>query len=193
MMMDINSPKYNYAQLVNLSPPKRYSKKVFVKSLKQKQFHIHNRENFNKPQGGLWSSTYHSSGLFNSDWIQWCAEICQADWIGHDNILLEIKKTARIFTIHSFQDLKNLYSLYPVDIYGSTYQRDYTICYLDFENIRKDYDIIWMTDEGQHMTRYTEHFGDNKRLDLYGWDCESSLILNNVVNRFKKVTTRKRS
>jgi hypothetical protein len=112
------------------------------------------------------------------------------EWIGHDNILLEIKDDARICKIDSEKDVINLYSIYPNN-YPSPHT-GYMGCFLDYEKMKKEFDIIWLTPLGQQETRYHIQIpGNNGNIDLYGWDCESSLILNNVVNRFKKITTTK--
>tara|TARA_Y100001951_G_C11163793_1_gene196292 strand:- start:19 stop:576 length:558 start_codon:yes stop_codon:yes gene_type:complete len=184
--MHKDSPKYNYSQLVNLSPPKRYNKKIFKAFLKEKQFYIINKDGYNKPKNGLWSSTYHPDEEYISDWIEWCATNLQECWIGQDNILLDINRDSKIFRIDEYQDLKNLYSLYP----NPKNNRGF----LDYAQIKNDWDIIWLTMKGQYETHWTEPaLGfTSTRLDLYGWDSESSLILNNVVDRFKKITTRKR-
>ena len=193
-MMDINNPRYNYSQLVNLQPPKRFNRKVFKTFLRQ-GFHISNKE-ANKPLGGLWSSTYTPYKHHQSDWIEWCTWD-MPEWIGRDNILLEIKDDARIYRINSEKDLTNLYSIYPNN-YPSAHT-GYMGCFLDYEKIKKEFDIIWLTPLGQQETRYhidmkgewNDGIRYDRYLDLYGWDCESSLILNNVVNRFKKITTTK--
>mgnify|MGYP003632039741 FL=1 len=167
---------YIYSQLINLSPPKKYNKKVFNRTLRQ-GFDIVNRNSFNKPSGGLWTSTYRPYDENQSRWIEWCHENMQSDWVGNDCILIEISQDARIFKIDEYQDLKNLYALYPLNTGADTTR------HIDFEKIKPDWDIIWLTGYGQWQTR------NSSVLNLYGWDCESSLILNNVVNRFKKITT----
>ena len=43
--------------------------------------------------------------------------------------------------------------------------------YLDFEKIAENYDAIWLTEKGMQETRWSNP-------DLYGWDCETFLILN---------------
>jgi hypothetical protein len=188
--------KYNYSQLVNIQPPKRFNRKTF-KSFLHHKWYIINRES-NKPLGGLWSSTYTPDRDHQSEWIEWCAWD-MPEWIGHDNMLLEIKDDARIYKIDTEKDLSHLYWLYP-----SNYEHPhngYMGCFLDFTKIAKEFDIIWLTAKGQSETRYhIEMPGEwnngmryDRHIDLYGWDCESSLILNNVVNRFKKITTTNRS
>jgi hypothetical protein len=168
--------KYNYAQLINIQPPKRFNRKVFSRGLRQ-QFDIVNKSSFNKPLGGLWTSTYQPYGEYQSRWIEWCYDNSQKDWVGHDCALLEISQDAKIFKINEYQDLKNLYSLYPLNTGATGYK------HINFEKMKPDWDIIWLTDFGQVDTR------NSSVLNLYGWDCESSLMLNNVVNRFKKITT----
>ena len=161
---------------MNLSPSNRYDKKVFNRALRQ-QFDITNKTSFNKPLGGLWTSTYQPYGEYQSRWIEWCYENIQKDWVGNDCILLDINQDARIFRIDEYQDLKNLYSLYPLNTGADRTKQ------LDFEMMKPDWDIIWLTHKGQLNTMRSSV------LNLYGWDCESSLFLNNKVNRFKKITT----
>jgi len=185
--------EYNYQQLVNLCPPKNYSKEVFNwyrDDLSEKyMFNIELRSRFNKPNGGLWSSTYTPNEPEDSQWIRWCRENCQENWVGRDSILLEIKPTARIWTINSQEELLNLYRLYPsVVTFGNG-------CYIDYVEVAEDWDIIHLTEEGEFLCRYPRIFvggQQNIELNLYGWDCESSLILNDVINRFKRIKTRRK-
>ena len=183
--------KYKYQQLVNLSPPKTYSKRIFNAFRdeydEKYMFNIKLRDRFNKPTGGLWSSTYTPLADEDSKWIEWCKDNCQEDWVGKHSILLEIKSNARIFTIDSQDDLLNLYRLYP----------RVTFCdqkYIDYYEVQKDWDIIHLTEDGEWVCRHPRIYtGLNKNIELslYGWDCESSLILNDVINRFKKIKTRR--
>ena len=148
-------------------------------------FNISNRQSFNKPNGGLWSSSYTPNNPDISDWIRWCRENCQKNWVGRDSILLEIEPDARIWTINSQDDLLNLYRLYPRVTFGK--QK-----YIDYVEVAKDWDIIHLTEDGEWVCRYPRIWINKHHdieLNLYGWDCESSLILNDVINRFKRIKT----
>ena len=53
--------------------------------------------------------------------------------------------------------------------------------FIDYEEMAKEYDAIWLTVNGQWDTRLPEMDGnydiDGSSINLYGWDCESLLIL----------------
>lgn len=193
--------KYNYQQIILLSPPRRYDSAFFKSDLKNGRFKIRNKEYGGiKPEKGLWTSTYEpfmikkhwrhgKDAVFVSEWHEWCFSD-MPDWIGRECILLTVMNTAKIFTIDTYEDLKELYKKYPAVKISSNGWGQYEVskggfqdnC-LDFEKMKKDFDILWLTSNGQSETRMSH------QLNLYGWDSESSLMLNNVVQTFKKVPT----
>lgn len=110
-----------------------------------------------KPSGGLWASPKDSK----FGWRDWCAS---EDYDGSDfsksfEFDLDDK---RIYVIDSLDDLKKL----PMQGGYAAYKE-----YIDFEKCATMYDAILLTEEGQWKTRMTEP-------GLYGWDCESLIILN---------------
>jgi hypothetical protein len=121
---------------------------------------IKNR-NFVKPSGGLWASPVES----DYGWRHWCtAEEYQVD---------SLKKSftfwyeGNVLVIDDFIDLSKIVWR-EVDEYRS-------IKYPDFEEmLRRGVDAIWLTNRGQWETR--DHWGSGR--SLYGWDCESVLIMN---------------
>lgn len=124
-------------------------------------------ESWVKPAGGLWTSTYNGT---SSDWLSWCkaeafSPSSNTDWKMH---LLTPTEDSRLLVIETLADLEEIYDIYP-DV-EATYK-----CVLDFERLADICDGIHLTEEGQWNTR----FGDRGRiiggLDLYGWDCESTL------------------
>lgn len=177
---------YPTAQLINLSPPKKYNRRIFNKQIRTTQFIVENNHaNYtNKPFGGLWTSTYNMFDYnYQSEWIEWCNDN-QDNWIGHTNVLIEVDTCARVFTIDCVQDMKGLYFLYP--------DKDEKSARIDWVKVQKDWDIVHLTSAGSWLCSspyYIKSYNRNKPLSLYGWDCESSLMLNNVINRFKKITT----
>lgn len=112
-----------------------------------------------KPQGGLWSSPQDAK----YGWKAWC--------IDNDyGVLASYFKfdytSSNIYVIDGVDDLKALprYAKY-----------DWAI-YLDFEHIvRLGIDAIHLTEHGERTTRYLH---TNAMPMMYGWDCESVLILN---------------
>ena len=129
---------------------------------------------YNKPEGGLWSSTYTSNKPYFSEWQKFCIED-YADGLNDHMTIFEIKDNTRIYQIDSYDDLKILH-----DNYGEK-----AIAYIttfDFEKMANDYDIIHMTTKGQRETRLS------LPLCLYGWDVECSLIMNfNCIKEFSIV------
>jgi hypothetical protein len=112
-----------------------------------------------KPRGGLWTSPVDSE----YGWKDWC----EGENYGHcdesNSFRLQLKSDARILKIDSLEDLLKL----PMKDFNGLPSK-----YPDFECLSKKYDAIWLTVDGQNETRHS--FPNN----LYGWDCESVLILN---------------
>lgn len=108
-----------------------------------------------KPHGGLWTSTWTGDG---SDWTRWCEDdgfrVPSEEWSG---LLLTPCADARIYTIDDIDDLRALVRQYPAGDVA------------DYVAVAREFDAIHLTDAGQWATRMTLD------LDLYGWDCESTV------------------
>lgn len=109
-----------------------------------------------KPSGGLWASPVESSW----GWRHWCeSEEWGVDRLGES---FEFDYEGSFVVIDSLPDLESL----PVNefiLFG---------LYPDFEAIeRHGADAIHLTEKGQDETQ----FGNP---NLYGWDCESVLVMN---------------
>lgn len=115
-----------------------------------------------KPKGGLWISPVNS----NWGWKDWCESKNFRDCDLANSFQLKLKSTANVFVIDSYSDLKNA-PLIDLKI-GEHYHKQY----LDFELLAKTYDAIWLTEKVQNETHLS------RPLSLYGWDCESVLIMN---------------
>jgi hypothetical protein len=123
--------------------------------------------------GGLWTSTFHEQ--HGSGWIQWCLDEdfhCVRQNPTWHTWLLDPEPTARIYEIDSYADLQALVEAYPQTEhhedrgYGSGSESRPA-----WHLIAKEFDGVRLTDEGQWATRLSNP------LDLYGWDCESTLWL----------------
>lgn len=123
---------------------------------------VSNKEYFNKPYGGLWTSTYRPE-THDSEWVEWCRD----EAFGNVNSLawhvLTPKADARIYTVNTLDDLHKLCHTYRLAC-----EYEYLTC-LDFETMSREYDGIHLTSNGQVETRLS--YPEN----LYGWDVESTL------------------
>jgi len=121
---------------------------------------IRNKPMFPKPFGGLWTSPENST----YGWKHWCTdESFHTETLQYHFVLELISK--KVLVIDTLEDLMKLPLLNP-HVPGVHFLR-----YPNFERLAKKYDAIHLTEEGQHRTRLTEP-------NLYGWDCESVLIMN---------------
>jgi len=132
---------------------------------KEYQPHLINpikNDNWVKPKGGLWTSPINS----NWGWKDWCESENFRDCNEANSFKLKFKNDAKIMLIDSLKDLLNL----PKRIidYGNNCKREYP----DFELLATICDAIWLTEKGQNETHLSYPNS------LYGWDCESVLILN---------------
>jgi hypothetical protein len=143
-----------------------------------------------KPTGGLWSSTYTPNNKYISGWHEFCSIEFETGIANSPyKIIFDISKNARIYTINSQEDLISLIDNYGYYLDQATKVLEElgtkpTYLCLDFENLAKHFDVIHLTEEGQWRTRMPLK---NMAYNLYGWDVESSLILNINVIKNQKV------
>lgn len=116
----------------------------------------------NKPEKGtgLWASPLNSS----YGWKDWCYEEGFRKCEESNSFVFTLKESAKVLTIDKKEDLIGL----------PTCSTRYGI-QLDFEKLSKEFDAILLTEEGQYRTRH------GHPINLYGWDCECILVLNNVI------------
>ena len=120
-------------------------------------------ENFwKKPKGGLWTSPISSS----FGWKQWCEAEDFRECTGLNSFNLKFKRDSSVLIIDSYEDLSKLPH---IDIESRSNDK----C-LDFELLNNTFDAIWLTENGLYETNNLWSGGFN----LYGWDCESILIMN---------------
>ena len=111
---------------------------------------------FVKPKGGLWASPVDSSW----GWADWCEE----ENFGSLDESFNLDFVGNLLVIDNYDDLdalpwiEGMYRAFP------SFQ---CLCVGGFY-----YDAIHLTVRGERETRYS------RPRSLYGWDCESVLILN---------------
>jgi hypothetical protein len=118
-------------------------------------------DNWTKPKGGLWTSPIDSKW----GWKDWCKSEDFRECDESNSFRLIFNIDAKILIIDSFKDLIKL----PMCVFlCGSYQKEFP----DFEFLATQYDAIWLTEKGLNETHLSHP------INLYGWDCESVLILN---------------
>lgn len=116
-----------------------------------------------KPEGGFWASRI--DALFG--WKEWCID--RKYKIDLDNsMVFSLSKDARILIIDNHKILEDLPK-------NERQQKHINMCaILDFERLSKEYDAIEvLISEDDELLYY-----------LYGWDCDSILIMNpNIIEK----------
>ncbi len=121
------------------------------------KFEAVTNKTFIKPSGGLWASPVDSK----FGWADWCRQ----ESFGDLTSSFEFSYTGNILIIDTVTDLEDMLWFKPEPLHW--------IEIPDFEAIRETgIDAIWLTESGQWATRLSDP------RNLYGWDCESVLILN---------------
>lgn len=122
---------------------------------------VENRPYFTKPYGGLWASPVDAK----YGWKDWCAETDFAECKAENSFTFTLCDSANVIHIKSVADLQIL----PQQNNERRLAFDYC---LDFEEmLRKGIDAVEL------------HLSEDKELyfELYGWDCDSILVLNKEV------------
>lgn len=118
-----------------------------------------------KPIGGIWGSTYLKDQEISSDWERWCISE-NFEYNREEAVIFTLRKDAKVYEIDSVEDLNLLAMVY--NVHGNCMP-----LMLDFEAIvAAGIDAIHLTEKGQAETRFSRPYS------LYGWDVESWLILN---------------
>ncbi len=117
---------------------------------------------FSKPAGGFWASPANSE----IGWKHFLDATGWAEYNEENSFSFQLQKECRLCVIDSFKDLENLPSLTAFE--HPLLKQSFP----DFEKIKESYDAILLTPRGFFETKHSFH------LSLWGWDCESLLILN---------------
>lgn len=118
-----------------------------------------------KPKGGIWASPVESG----YGWKEWCdgAEFENLEKMVKVEMKIDIEK---FIVIDKHSDMNKL--PWYVRIPGTRIE------FIDFEKlVNEGIEGIHLTEQGEKKTRFPYIFSDKHR-NLYGWDCESILILN---------------
>lgn len=137
------------------------------KKFDQKLFkNIKNWEIHSKPKGGLWASDIKAK----YGWKDWCKDEDFCECYTDNSFVFGLKPDARILVINKVSDLEKL-PRFKTEIF------DVSIWYsLDFEQISKDYDVMEV-----NISKDPDLYWK-----LYGWDCDSIVVMNPDVIIVKK-------
>ncbi len=114
---------------------------------------------WNKPIGGLWASDINAK----YGWNNWCKDEDYCECKEENSFRFTLKENSKVLVISSHDDLNKL----PLEDGVPEYINDRSLC-IDFEKLKRKYDAIEVLISEDHRLYY----------DLYGWDCDSILVLN---------------
>lgn len=114
---------------------------------------------FCKPYGGLWASDINAK----FGWKDWNKEEQYMKCDENNSFKFKLKSKSKIYSVNSLEDLNKL----PLDTTISPEIHKISYC-LDFEKIKQIYDAIEVNISNDNRLYWR----------LYGWDCDSILILN---------------
>lgn len=124
---------------------------------------IKNIEYNTKPQGGLWASKIDAK----YGWKNWCKDNSFCNCKKENSFSFVLLNTARVLYINYVKDLKSLPK--AEDKLGLNFL---SWILLDFEELAKTYNAIEVNISNDFDLYYK----------LYGWDCDSILVMNpNVI------------
>lgn len=109
-----------------------------------------------KPIGGLWASNINAE----YGWKDWCKENNFRECKKDNSFKFRLKDGSKVLIIDSASKL--------LDLPKQETKYNFSWVNLDFEQIAKDYDAIEVLISKDSQLYW----------DLYGWDCDSVLVLN---------------
>ena len=119
---------------------------------------IENIQLFTKPRGGFWASRIDAE----FGWKDWCIDQEFRDIDENDAFRFRLKDDAKVLYINNI----NILSTLPMA--QNTLSLPGINIFLDFEKLSKEYDAIEVNISECRDLYYS----------LYGWDCDSILIMN---------------
>ena len=145
-----------------------YGSTVFDAS---KGFPVRNRPKWSKPLGGLWASRQNAS----FGWKAWCEQEDFRECDERNSFKFRLSDDAKVAVIHSMKDLLELPTIGDYDS-NSFFSKFFNDIVINFEEcVNQGYDAIELCWYGKE---YKDKADDDLYFGLYGWDCDSIVILN---------------
>lgn len=117
-----------------------------------------------KPHGGLWASRKRAS----YGWAKWCEENSFRDCAAEPSFQFIMRNPEKVAVIHNLNDLRQLPMVRDVPP-GMWEEIDFVEC------LRRGIDAVELCWYGEE---YQDQRADDLYLALYGWDCDSIVVLN---------------
>ena len=132
----------------------------------KKGFPIRNEQYWVKPCGGLWASRETAS----YGWKEWCEQENFRECDPLNSFRFVLRDGTKVAVISCMADLKRL----PAEETSLKFR--FWGAIPDFEEcLRQGYDAIELCWYGEE---YQEQAADDMHYALYGWDCDSIVVLN---------------
>ena len=139
-------------------------------------------DTLNKPNGGLWGSTYTPDATYPSDWIRWVKEEDYKVNRYNHGISFTLSNDATICEIDSAETYREIIKPYAVEIRRSSSPIFHNTLVLDWNKISKKYDVFHLTEYAFWSMRLP--IDDRLKTDMgylpnfYSYDCETWIIFN---------------
>lgn len=120
----------------------------------------------NKPYGGLWASPCKKNCY---TWLDWCKseDFCLDKYTSESRFTFRLTDDARVFHIRTPEDAYYLADNYPL----GHKMHHMVILEIDYAKVVDDYDAVQI-----HI--YDEEGSYKLYSVMYGWDCDSIVVLN---------------
>ena len=122
-----------------------------------------------KPDGGMWCTSGEQT------WKQWCVE---NNFLPDDPLevfTIPMRPETSLLVIDSHKDLIRALDQFGIERPEWSLPSTPPARVLNFEQVAKKFDAIWLTEAGQWETRCPTGWNEND--NLYGWDLETVLML----------------
>lgn len=145
----------------------------------------------NKPNGCLWGSTMLHNDYYLSDWLRWVLNEGFYPEKYCKGISFTLKKKARICTIDTVEDYRNVARKYSTAKYDKEQlQSRFRKRIIDWKKLSRDYDAFHLTEGAFWKMRlpFDESIlkdeNGNYLENFYSYDCESWILFNlDCINR----------
>lgn len=130
---------------------------------------IHNTYMSVKPTGGLWASPVDA----NFGWKDWCKESGARDCKEENSFTFTLAENAKVYHIYSVSNLLKLPQKRDANLAKCIDQ-----IFLDFEAIKNSGIDAIELHLSEEKIESVGSLGNRLYYTLYGWDCDSILIMN---------------
>ena len=128
-----------------------------------------------KPIGGMWASAVDAQ----YGWKQWCENNDFRECNEDNSFKFTLSEDAKVLHIYNTKTLEDLPMQELEEWQISSITKTY---YLDFEKLKEEYDAIELHLSEEEIDE-DFNFMDGLYYALYGWDCDSILIMNpDIIN-----------